>query len=84
MNESVRLSVSDSGPGFPEPFTARAFERFSRADEARGRGGSGLGLAIVDLIARSHGGTAEIAKREGGGVEVWLTIPRSGFGPATT
>ena len=73
----VKLSVEDRGPGFPEAFLARAFERFSRADEARGRGGSGLGLAIVDLIARSHGGAAGIANREGGGVEIWLTVPRA-------
>jgi signal transduction histidine kinase len=74
--DGVRLSVEDGGRGFPEPFLAHAFERFSRADEARGRGGSGLGLAIVDLIARSHGGSAGIANREGGGAEVWLTIPQ--------
>jgi two-component system OmpR family sensor kinase len=81
-NGSVRLSVSDGGPGFPEPFAERAFERFSRADEARGRGGSGLGLAIVDLIARSHGGAAGVERSESGGAEVWLTIPVSGHEPA--
>ena len=61
----------------PGTVLARAFERFSRADEARGRGGSGLGLAIVDLIARSHGGAAGIANREGSGVKIWLTVPRA-------
>lgn len=71
----VRLSVEDAGPGMPDAFVDRAFERFSRADEARGRGGSGLGLAIVDLVAASHGGAAGIANRPEGGVEVWLTVP---------
>lgn len=74
----VRLSVADSGPGIPEAFVDRAFERFSRADEARGRGGSGLGLAIVDLVATSHGGASGIANRPAGGAEVWLTVPAAG------
>ena len=43
------------GRRLPEDFIAHAFERFSRADAARGRGGAGLGLAIVDTIARAHG-----------------------------
>jgi two-component system OmpR family sensor kinase len=75
----VRLAVEDDGPGFPDSFVPRAFERFSRADEARGRGGSGLGLAIVDLIARSHGGTAGVESRAGGsgGATVWFTVPKA-------
>ena len=52
----ARLHVSDRGAGFPPEFVGQAFERFSRADTARGRGGSGLGLAIVETIARAHGG----------------------------
>jgi heavy metal sensor kinase len=56
----VELRVSDEGPGFPEAFTPHAFERFTRADPARGRGGAGLGLAIVAAIARAHGGSARI------------------------
>src|SRR5262249_34936130 len=36
----VELHVADEGPGFPEGFAPRAFDRFSRADEARRRSGS--------------------------------------------
>ena len=73
----VRLCVADSGPGIPVSFMPQAFERFSRADEARGRGGAGLGLAIVDLIARSHGGHSGATSRREGGASVWFTVPRT-------
>jgi len=73
----VELHVADAGPGFPDGFLARAFDRFSRADEARSAGGSGLGLSIVALIAQAHGGTTGAANRPGGGADVWLTLPRA-------
>lgn len=71
----VEVHVSDEGPGFPPEFLAVAFERFSRADRARGRGGAGLGLAIVDGIARAHGGDAHAANLADGGADVWLVLP---------
>ena len=71
---SVELHVADDGPGFPAEFLGHAFERFSRADEARTRGGSGLGLAIVDTVARAHRGSAHAANRESGGADVWMTL----------
>jgi two-component system, OmpR family, sensor kinase len=70
---SVEIHVLDRGQGFPEEFLARAFERFSRASS--GDGGSGLGLAIVQTVARAHGGEAQAGNREGGGADVWLTLP---------
>ena len=66
-NGSVELHVSDEGPGFPPEFLPRAFERFTRADEARSRGGSGLGLAIAAAVAGAHGGTAHARERLGSG-----------------
>jgi heavy metal sensor kinase len=66
----VELHVADEGPGFPEAFASRAFDRFSRADEARRRSGSGLGLAIVDAIARAHGGSAGVSA-----ADVWISLP---------
>ena len=75
--EFVEVHVSDEGRGLRPGFEARAFERFSRADEARSGGGSGLGLAIVALIARAHGGDAHLRNRETGGADVWITLPRA-------
>jgi two-component system, OmpR family, sensor kinase len=73
--DRVELHVADDGPGFPPEFIGRAFERFSRADAARGRGGVGLGLAIVETIARAHGGTAHAVNRAEGGADVWIELP---------
>jgi two-component system, OmpR family, sensor histidine kinase MprB len=61
------LTVRDHGPGIPEQDRALVFERFYRADEARGRPGSGLGLAIVRQVVESHGGTVEAEAARGGG-----------------
>jgi two-component system, OmpR family, sensor kinase len=71
------IEVSDQGPGFPEDFLPRAFERFARPDSGRSRadGGAGLGLAIVSAIARAHGGRAQAANQPGGGARVTLTLP---------
>jgi two-component system, OmpR family, sensor kinase len=69
--DRIELRVSDEGPGFPPGFLAHAFERFTRADEARERGGAGLGLAIVDAIARAHGGRAHAAN-----ASVTIELPR--------
>ncbi len=70
----VELHVVDEGPGIPAAFLPRAFDRFSRADEARGRGGTGLGLAIVALIARAHGGEAGVSNRPGAGADAWISL----------
>jgi signal transduction histidine kinase len=74
VGERTEVHVLDEGPGFPPDIAARAFERFSRGDDARMRGGSGLGLAIVDAVAEAHGGTVGIATR-GDGADVWISLP---------
>ena len=69
----VELHVRDQGPGLPPEFLPHAFERFTRADEARTGGGAGLGLALADAIARAHGGAAHAA---GDSADVWLSLPK--------
>jgi heavy metal sensor kinase len=62
------LSVADSGPGIEPALRPRVFERFTRADSARGRdtGGAGLGLSLCAAIAELHGGTLELDETQPG------------------
>jgi signal transduction histidine kinase len=52
------ISVQDSGEGIPAEHLPHVFERFYRADPARGHdtGGAGLGLAVAHAIVEEHGG----------------------------
>jgi signal transduction histidine kinase len=74
---TVRFTVSDDGPGIPEPDRERIFERFHRTDDARDRvaGGAGLGLAIVGAIADAHGGHVRALGSPFGGAQLELDIP---------
>jgi signal transduction histidine kinase len=68
---SVRVSVSDQGPG-PDPATReRLFERFWRGPGSSERPGAGLGLSIVQAIADVHGGAVEVD-----GSTFTLVLPR--------
>jgi signal transduction histidine kinase len=75
------IEVTDQGVGVPAEALEQIFERFARADPARGRsaGGVGLGLAIVDAIAKRHGGRCTVRSDSTGSVFA-LELP--GFSPA--
>jgi two-component system, OmpR family, phosphate regulon sensor histidine kinase PhoR len=75
--ESVCVSVTDTGIGIPESEVARLGERFYRVDKTRSRdlGGTGLGLSIVKHLMTAHGGRLEIASRLGSGTKVSLYFP---------
>jgi heavy metal sensor kinase len=79
-DHEVGITVADNGPGIPADARAHIFDRFYRADRARGRdgGGSGLGLAICREIARAHGGRVWVESEEGKGSAFSLALPRIG------
>ncbi|HEU0168787.1 MAG TPA: HAMP domain-containing sensor histidine kinase, partial [Chloroflexota bacterium] len=75
--DMVELRVADHGPGIPPQVAAKIFERFFRADPARGRaqGSSGLGLSIVAAIVEAHGGSIEVQPTPGGGATFVVRLP---------
>ena len=65
----------DSGPGIAPEDLPHLFERFYRADKARGSMGSGLGLSIGRWIAEAHGGRLTAANAPGRGALFTVTLP---------
>jgi two-component sensor histidine kinase len=63
------LEVSDTGIGIPEGELDAIFERFHRAEEARGRSfeGTGIGLALVKELVEIHGGSVSVGSELGKG-----------------
>ncbi len=68
------VTVADHGPGFAAGDLPHVFDRFYRADGARGLPGSGLGLAIVRHAAEAHGGSVRAENADGGGARLVLSL----------
>lgn len=80
----VELVVVDDGEGIDAADLPHVFERFYRADAARGdhEGGSGIGLTIVDAIVRAHGGSVHADSRgRGTGARFAIRLPTARGGP---
>ncbi|WP_426699918.1 ATP-binding protein [Rhodanobacter sp. Col0626] len=71
----AELTVRDRGPGVPEAELASLFRPFFRGSNAVRAEGHGLGLAIVQRVMKIHGGEILAGNRDGGGLEVWLSLP---------
>ncbi len=78
--DEVTISVLDRGPGVPEEYRERIFERFYQVDPARSGGeGTGLGLAICKHIVEAHDGRLwvedNLEGRDGKGGNFKFTLP---------
>jgi signal transduction histidine kinase len=71
----ARLIVEDDGPGIPPEERERVFERFYRADPARGGTGAGLGLAIARSITDQHAGRILATQPPTGGATFYVDLP---------
>ncbi|MCP3137278.1 GAF domain-containing sensor histidine kinase [Pyxidicoccus xibeiensis] len=73
----LRVSVEDRGPGIPEAFRARLFQKFAQADgsDTRKRSGTGLGLNITRALVERLGGTLDFVTTRGAGTTFWFDLP---------
>ena len=78
-DQTVEVSVSDTGAGIAQADVPHLFDRFyqsrSSVAPATGEGGKGLGLAIVKRIAELHGGTVSVTSAAGAGTCVTMRLP---------
>ncbi len=76
-NDTVILTVKDTGIGIPKEHCSRIFERFYRVDKSRSKqtGGTGLGLAIVKHIVEQIGASISIQSEVGVGTEIQVKFP---------
>jgi two-component system, OmpR family, phosphate regulon sensor histidine kinase PhoR len=70
-----QIAVSDNGPGIPESYRSRLFERFFRVPANGNVKGFGLGLYIVQRIAEGHGGRVFLQNSSDQGSTFVLEIP---------
>ena len=74
----VRVAVSDHGPGIPEEFRDRVFEKFAQADssDSRQKGGTGLGLCICRAIIEGLKGNLDFETETGKGTTFYFELPQ--------
>jgi PAS domain S-box-containing protein len=76
LEDRVRVSVSDRGPGIEKERLPFLFDRFYRADQSAGQySGLGLGLYISAEIIRRHHGEIGVESEPGRGSTFWFTLP---------
>jgi PAS domain S-box-containing protein len=82
--DHVRISVRDDGPGIPESFRERIFEKFSQADASttREKGGTGLGLHIAKRFVEHMQGRIGFESEAGRGSTFWIELPLAAAGMA--
>ena len=76
-NGSLRIAISDQGPGIPPAERDRIFMRFYRVEASRERssGGTGLGLAIARAIVEAHNGRIWADEATDGGARITFELP---------
>jgi signal transduction histidine kinase len=72
---TLRVRVTDRGPGLEPAELNRVFEPLYRVESSRYRPGHGIGLAVVQKVVRVHGGQIELQSVVGVGTTAILVLP---------
>ena len=81
---SVKVSVSDTGPGIPAEFHVEVFDDFFRLPGSEAQEGVGLGLAIARRLVQGMGGKIWVESDPGAGCKFSFLIPYKPAGAATS
>ena len=76
-NGNIIISVTDNGPGIPQQYRDKVFDRFFRvpSGDIHNVKGYGLGLNYAKSIIARHNGTLALVSKEGSGTEFIISIP---------
>ena len=76
LENMVKISVKDAGPGIPPEKVPYLFDRYYQAQPSGfNNSGLGLGLYISAEIVRKHGGQIGVQSQLGEGSTFWFTLP---------
>ena len=77
--QELVVTIDDDGPGIPDEEQDKVFDPFYRVEFSRSRetGGTGLGLTVARTVIRAHGVDIALENRDGGGLRVAVSLPKT-------
>ncbi|MBN2086479.1 MAG: GAF domain-containing protein [Anaerolineales bacterium] len=76
VEQNIRFSVADSGPGIPAEERHRIFDKYGRIERIGAPKGLGLGLAFCRLAIKAHSGRIWVDSPAEGGAVFRFTLPQ--------
>lgn len=77
IDSKIKITIKDNGPGIPDEFKDKIFDKFTQVDSSnvRQKGGTGLGLSICKNMAENMNGAIGFESEAGHGTAFWVEFP---------